>query len=186
MSDTGQLSVFIRAVAKDLSVHEDLVGIIPLHNTTRGVDIKETVLNVLHCKISNLSLSKLVGLTTDGAASMTRKENGAAALLKKYLQESDFTQDVITLYCFIHQESLCAQSIKMTHVMDVVVECVNEIWAKGLKHRQFQSFLLEMNTHYKDLVYHSQVRWLSRGKVLQCFLSFFEEIKIFCRKRVQH
>ena len=71
----------------------------------------------------------------------------------------------------------------MTHVMDVVVICVNEIRAKGLKHRQFQSFLLEMNTQYKDLVYHSQVRWLSRGKILQRFLSLLEEIKIFLQEK---
>ena len=108
MSDTAQLSVFIRAVAKDRSVHEDHVGLIPLHFTIRGVDIKEAVLNALCYKIPNLSLSKLVGLTTDGVASMAGKENGAVALLKKYLQESDFIQDVITLHCFIHQESLCA------------------------------------------------------------------------------
>ena len=96
-SGTAQLSVFVRAAAKDLSAYEDLVGLIPFHDTTRDVDIKEAVLNALHYKIPNLSLSKLVGLTTDGAASMTGKENGAVALLKKYLQESDFTQDVITL-----------------------------------------------------------------------------------------
>ena len=141
------------------------------------------MVNALHNKIPNLSLSKLVGLTTDGAASMTGKENGTVALLKKYLQESDFTQDIITLHCFIHHESLCAQSIKMTDVMDVVVKCVNEILAKGSKHRQFRSFLLEMNTHYKNLVYHSQVRWLKRGKVLQHFLSLLEEIKIFLQEK---
>ena len=39
MSDTAQLSVFIRAVAKDLSFHEDLVGLISLYDTARGVDI---------------------------------------------------------------------------------------------------------------------------------------------------
>ena len=82
MSDTAQLSVFIRAVAKDLSVHEDLVGLIPLHDPTRDVDIKEAVLNALHYKIPNLSLFKLVGLTTDGAASMTGKKDGAVALLR--------------------------------------------------------------------------------------------------------
>ena len=98
MSDTAQLSVFIRAIAKDLFFHKDLVELISLHDTARGVDKKETVLNALHNKIPNLSLSQLVGFTTDGAFSMTGKENGAAVLLKKYLQESDFTQDAITLY----------------------------------------------------------------------------------------
>ena len=146
MSDTAQLTVFIRAVAKDLLIHKNLAGLISLHDTMRGVDVKEAVVNARHNKIPNSSLSKLVGLKTDGAASMTGKENGPVAVLKKYLHESDFTLDVITLHFFIHQEFFCAQRIKMTHVMDVVVKCENEILAKGLKHRQFQSFLLEMNT----------------------------------------
>ena len=63
------------------------------------------------------------------------------------------------------------------------VKCVNEIRAKGLKHRQFQSFLLEMNTQYKDLVHHSQVWWLSRGKVLRHFLSLLEETKVFLQEK---
>ena len=59
--------VFICAVAKDLSIHEDLVGLIPFHDTAHGVDtgLKETVLNVLLSKMPNLLLSKLEGLTTD-------------------------------------------------------------------------------------------------------------------------
>nr|XP_039273860.1 general transcription factor II-I repeat domain-containing protein 2-like [Styela clava] len=114
---------------------------------------------------------------------MTDKENGAVALLKKYLQESDFTRDIITFHCLIHQESLCDQSIKITHVMDGIVKCVNKILSEGLKHRQFRAFLLEMNTQYKDLVHHSQVRWLSRWKVLQHFLSLFEEIEIFLQEK---
>ena len=109
---------------------------------------------------------------------MTGKENGAIVFLKKYWQESDFKQDVISFYCFIHQKPLNAQSIKMTHVMDVVVKGVNGILIKELKHRQFQSFVEEMNAQCEDLIYHSQARWLSRGKVLECFLNLVEETKI--------
>ena len=183
MIDTAQLSVFIYAVEKDMSVHKDFVGLILLHDTTCGVDIKEAVLNALYNKIPNLSLSKLVGLTADGAPSMTGKENGALALLKKYLQEYDFTQDVVTLHCCIHQKSLCSQSIKMTHVMDVVVKFVNEILKKVLKHCQLQSFLMEINTQNKGLMYHFQVRWLSRGKILGRFLKFLKKIKIFLQEK---
>ena len=63
------------------------------------------------------------------------------------------------------------------------MKCANEIRAKGLKHRQFQLLLLEMNTQYKDLVHHSQVRWLCRAKILQRFLSLLEEIKIFLQEK---
>ena len=47
MSGTAQLSVFIQ----DLPIHEDLVKLISLHDTTLGVDIKEAVVNAFLNKI---------------------------------------------------------------------------------------------------------------------------------------
>ena len=183
MTDTAQMLVFIRGVTELLSVHEDLLGLVSLRGTTRGLDVKEAVLKLLRNRVPDLPLSKLVGLTTDGAPSMTGKENGAVALLKKHLRESKFEQDILTVHCVIHQEALCAKTLKMTHVMELVVKCVNEIRAKGLKHRQFQLFLEEVNAQYKDLIYHSEVRWLSRGKVLERFFALVEEIEIFLREK---
>ena len=84
MSDTGQILVFIRGVTKDLSVHENLLGFVSLRSMTREVDIKEAVLKLLYNRIPDL-LSKLVGLTTDGAPSITGKKNCTVALLKKHL-----------------------------------------------------------------------------------------------------
>ena len=80
-----------------MSIHKHLFGLVFVRDTTRRVDMIEAVLNVLHSKIPNSSLSKLVGLTTDGTPPMTGKENGAMVLMKKHLQESDFKQEVISL-----------------------------------------------------------------------------------------
>ena len=82
MIDTVQLLVFIHAVARDLPIYEDFVGLIPFCDITYGVDIKQAVLNVLHSKLPNLSLSKLVGLTRNGAPSMTGEENGTVVTLE--------------------------------------------------------------------------------------------------------
>ena len=62
---------------------------------------------------------------------MTGKENGAVSLLKKHLRESKFEQDILTVYCVIHQEALCAKTLKMTHVMELVVKCVTKYVQKG-------------------------------------------------------
>ena len=53
--------------------------------------------------------------------------------------------------------------------MEVVVKTVNVIRARGLFHREFQEFLSELDAGYGDEVYHSAVRWLSRGNVLKRF-----------------
>ena len=59
----------------------------------------------------------------------------------------------------------------------------DEICAKGLKHRQFQLFLENVNAQYKDLIYHLEVRWLSRGKVLELFFALIAEIENFLQEK---
>ena len=131
IKNTALLAEFIRGVSSELSVHEDLLGFVSLCGRTRGVAVKKVVVRVLYEKIPYLPLSKLCGLTTDGCPSMTGKENGAVALLKKDAQQSLPHQDILNVHCIIPQESLCAKTLKMDHVMDVVIKCVNEIRTKA-------------------------------------------------------
>jgi len=63
--------------------------------------------------------------------------------------------------------------------MEVVVKCVNEFRAKGLKHRQFQSFLEEVNAQYEYLIHYSEIRMLIRWRVF----AFLEELETFLIER---
>lgn len=56
-------------------------------------------------------------------------------------------------------------------------------FAKAKQRRSFKLFLEECTTEYGDLLLHTDVRWLSRGKILQCFLSFLGDIKTFMESR---
>ena len=152
------------------SLIQTALGLAGLNDCTRGIDVAEAVVKVVAERILNVSWKKLAGITTDGAPAMMGEENGAAALIKKFFHRDHSKQDVLSVHCIIHQEVLCGKAMKMTHVMDTVVKIVNEIRSKGLKHRQFQAFLEELDTEYRDLLYHCEVRWLSRGKVLERFL----------------
>ncbi len=78
-------------------------------------------------------------------------------------------QKIIFLNCIIHQESLCKNVLKLGNLTDTVKKIVNYIWAKGLNHRQFKYFLEELGAEYKDVMYHTNVRWLSLEKVLKEF-----------------
>ena len=53
------------------------------------------------------------------------------------------------------------------------------IRANPLNHRQFKTLLEEYESNYGDLVLHTDVRWLSKGKILARFWDLIEEVKIF-------
>ena len=71
---------------------------------------------------------------------------------------------------------MCGEILKFDHVMSVVVSVVNYLRARALKHRTFQAFLEQVDAEYKDLVYHTDVRSLSQGRVLQRFAALEEKV----------
>lgn len=79
--------------------------------------------------------------------------------------------EAVKMHCIVHQEALCAKKVNLGDVMNTVVKTVNIIRARGLYHREFQAFLSDVDAEYGDLLYHSDVRWLSRGAVLKRFYS---------------
>ena len=65
----------------NLKLREEFLEIIPLHDTTIGADILNALMEVLI--EYNLSLKKLVCLSTDDAPAMTGILKGFVAKLKK-------------------------------------------------------------------------------------------------------
>lgn len=63
--------------------------------------------------------------------------------------------------------------------MKVVVSCINFFRANGLKHRQFQAILSELEPAHGNMLYHTEVRWFSRGRVLKHFYKLLPEINAF-------
>ncbi|CAI9724381.1 Hypothetical predicted protein [Octopus vulgaris] len=56
---------------------------------------------------------------------------------------------------------------------------MNFIRNHGLNHRQFLTFLEELDSNFCDLPYYTGVRWLSCGKVLFRFYKLRREIDLF-------
>lgn len=147
-----------------------------MHNRTTGADIFEKVdlcLQDLKLDWKNLSC-----ITTDGAPNMRGENIGFVGRVNKLLKLKNI-EPPINIHCIIHQQALCGKIIGLEHVMSVVTKAVNFIRSHGLTHRQFQSFLLEIEAEYNDVVYHNHVRWLSRGKVLKRFFDLRKEIEMF-------
>jgi len=95
--------------------------------------------------LPNFKWSQLVGVTTDGAPSMTGRESGLVALLRK--KEIEYSEsDLIHYHCIVHQEALVARVLNLNDVVKIVVKSVNFIKKTGLHHQQFQTFLKRVQT----------------------------------------
>ncbi|KAJ4919072.1 hypothetical protein JOQ06_007908 [Pogonophryne albipinna] len=67
-----------------------------------------------------------------------------------------------------HQQALCCKVLKWDSVMKVVVSCINFIRAKGLKHRQFQQFLSELESAHGDVLRRGPM--VEPGRSFEAFL----------------
>uniref|UniRef100_A0A3B4VC50 SPIN-DOC-like zinc-finger domain-containing protein n=1 Tax=Seriola dumerili TaxID=41447 RepID=A0A3B4VC50_SERDU len=113
-----------------------------------------------------LKWDKLCGVTTDGAPAMTGERKGMASMVCAKVKESG--GEAVRMHCIIHQEALCAKTVQL---------------GRGLYHREFRAFLSDVDAEYRDVLYHSDVRWLSRGSVLQRFYSLRSEIDQFLKEK---
>uniref|UniRef100_A0A3B3UWQ1 SCAN box domain-containing protein n=1 Tax=Poecilia latipinna TaxID=48699 RepID=A0A3B3UWQ1_9TELE len=111
-------------------------------------------------------------VAADGAPS-DRRNRGLVALLQKSLGRK-----LLTSHCILHQQALCAPAFPLD-VMNVVIQIVDKIMAKGLNPRRFSSLLDELESTYSDLLLNNQVRWLCRGEELKRFAESLEEVETF-------
>ena len=178
ITDTAQLAIYVRGVDDNFEVMEELLTVIPMHGHTTAQEIFcqlcDAIVN------AGLPWKKFVGITTDGAPSMTGRKNGLVALVQRKLEEEG-VEEAIALHCIIHQQALCSKCLKFDNVMSVV-KCINQIRSRGLKHRMFRTFLEELESEYEDVLYFTAVRWLSRGNVLKRFFELRAEVKAFMEK----
>ncbi|XP_050994546.1 general transcription factor II-I repeat domain-containing protein 2A-like [Labeo rohita] len=174
IGDVAQLCIWVRCVnSETFEGTEDLFALKSLHERTRGEDIHRALSAA--CKDMNIPASSVVSITTDGAPSMTGKHKGLVAEMRK------ISPDLLAFHCIVHQQALCSKLVDgyFVEVMDTVVKVVNFIRARPLMHRRFIALLDELDSAYGDLILHSEVRWLSRGKVLSRFLAVLPEIVHF-------
>lgn len=176
-SSTAQLMIFILMVFDDFSTKEELLTLLPLKTTTRGVDIYNAVKSFFVEK--KVPLEKLVSVTTDGAPAMTGRHAGFIAHCKGDIDFPPF----LYYHCIIHQQAICAKVTGFEHVMTPVVKIINGIRSKAKQHRTFKVLLEELSAEYGGLLLHTEIRWLSRGRILQRFLSLLGEIKEFMQSK---
>ncbi|XP_063802305.1 general transcription factor II-I repeat domain-containing protein 2B-like [Pseudophryne corroboree] len=148
-----------------------------MKDTTTGKDLLEAV-NQCVSKLG-VEWEKLAGVTTDGSPNLTGKNIGLLKRIQDQVSEKNPELKIVFLHCIIHQEVLCKSVLKLSNVVDTVTKVVNYIRARGLNHRQFVALLEETEAEHTDILYHTNVRWLSLGNVLKRVWELREQIGVF-------
>jgi len=163
----------IRGVDAELNVTEELLDMVSLKDTTMGQDILEGA----ETAGENLELAweKLKTVTTDGAPAMRGAVEGFLGLLRKKLNRPLLPG----IHCFPHQENLIAKTFAMQDIMKTVVKTVNFIRSHAINHRQFKELLADLEECPDIPYHHTEVRFLSKGKLCKRFLELREAIAIF-------
>ncbi|XP_037054181.1 general transcription factor II-I repeat domain-containing protein 2 isoform X2 [Peromyscus leucopus] len=181
INDTTQLAIFIRGVDDNFDVSEELLDTVPMTGAQSGNEIFLHVEKSL--KKFSIEWSKLVSVASTGTPAMVDGHSGLVTKLRARVASCCKGADLKSVRCIIHPEWLCAQKLRMGHVMDVVVESVNSICSRGLNHGDFTTLLYELDTQYGSLLYHTALKWLGRGLVLRRFFESLEEIDLFMSSR---
>jgi hypothetical protein len=65
-----------------------------------------------------------------------------------------------------------------------VTKLIYFIRSKALNHRQFEEFLAEFDSDFGDVIYNTEIRWLSRGAMLKRIYNLKNKLQAFIDIRI--
>ena len=172
ISTCAQLLVYARYIFES-NVKVKYLFSEPLLTTYKGEDVFKIVKDFFEKHA--LDWKQLVGISTDGAPSMIGCRSGFKGLVTSVAPHVSFTD------CVIHGFALAMKTLPsgLQELLQDVVKIVNHISANATTSRLFAAFCEEVGSNFKVLLLHTEVRWLSRGKVLNRLLQLREGAAIF-------
>ncbi|KAK2717663.1 hypothetical protein QYM36_006440 [Artemia franciscana] len=116
-----------------------------------------------------------LSVCSDGAATLTGKNNGLMAWIRKK------NPKVKWLHCIIHRQALASKRMNahLHETLNEAVKVINFIKARPLNSRMFKLLCQEMGSEHQHLLLHTEVRWLSRGRILNRLFELRQEVHMF-------
>ncbi|XP_008180095.2 protein ZBED8-like [Acyrthosiphon pisum] len=122
---------------------------------------------------------KLAGFCTDGVPAMLGSRSGLATLVKEK------NCSALTTHCVIHRQALASKTLpeELIYTLKQSVKMVNAIKSSALNTRIFKKICLDIDSEYETLLFHTEVRWLSKGNMLARLFSLKEEVTVFLTEK---
>ena len=169
VEDLAVLLVFVCYIY-NFKTEEDLLFCKSLKTHTKGEDIFLLIQSFF--EEHDISWKNCSSVCTDGAAAMTGKYSGVVARIKSKNSE------IVAIHWFLHRHALTVKRMPpdLVEVLEDVTKIVNFIKTRPLNSRIFKVLCEDMGKTHKALLFHTEVRWLSRGRVLARFYELHEEV----------
>ncbi|XP_015920301.2 protein FAM200C-like [Parasteatoda tepidariorum] len=172
ISNYTQLLVFVGYVSLD-TIKEEFIFCESLLQTTKAVDVL-AILNVFFTKQDFGWKEKLHSLRTDGAPVILGNKSGSALLVKKK------SPNVLVTHCFLHKHEL---PTSLKEALSKIIKIVNFIRRRALNPCLFKTLCQEMDVEHEVLLYHTELRWLSREQVLKQFFMLKIELSLVLEEK---
>ena len=176
VSQYSQLLVFARYV-HDGNFKEELLFCKPLKLSTRAEDVLKAVNDFF--EENSLDWSNLVGITTDGAPTMLGSRSGFQTLVKQRAPLA------IGVQCFIHREALASKTLpdQFNTTFKTLLKIVNYVKSSALNTRLLRKICHDMVSAFEVFQFHTPVRWLSAGNILNRIFILKEELMEFLQSK---
>ena len=171
----SQLVAYERFV-KENAIVDEFLFCQEVKERTKAKDVFDLVNAFL--RENSIAWNKVESVCTDGAPAMTEHRSGFVALIKQVAPH------IVSNHCAIHKYALACKTLplELKSVLNSVVKAVNFIRGRAVNFRLFKAFCDDLGKEHQHLLFHTEVRWLSRGKVLSRVAELVTEVAVFFRE----
>ena len=159
VSGSAQLLGFVRYRDAD-----DIADYILFCKSMQGRTTGKDIFNVVDAFFAEKSLNwtRFSSICTDAAAFMTGTIKEFVTLAKEKNPNVKWT------HCIIHREALASKimSPQLHDILNCSIKVINFIKSRSLNSRLFCLFCEKMEAEHTQLLLHAEVRWFSRGRIL--------------------
>ena len=129
----------------------------------------------------DMKWEKFVGVCTDGAPAMLGCPSGFIARIKQN------NPDVVGTQCVIHRQTLASVTLPaaMKNKLAIIIRIENFIKSSAVNSRLFAKLCKDMDSNYINLLFHTNIRELSKGTMLARAYDLKDEVSILLESQGQ-